>query len=63
MTVRGDEELIVMTQSGIVIRVPVDSISLKKGKNTSGVKVQRLEDTDRIASIALAPTEEEDDDE
>ena len=63
VTVRGDEELIVMTQSGIVIRVPVDSISLKKGKNTIGVKVQRLEDTDRIASIALAPTEEADDDE
>ncbi|MCI5836961.1 MAG: DNA gyrase subunit A [Veillonellaceae bacterium] len=63
LTVRGDEEMLVITESGIVIRVPVDSISLKKGRNTIGVKVQRLEDADRIASIALAPQEDEDEDE
>ena len=59
LTVKGNEE---MLESGIVIRVPVDSISLKKGKNTIGVKVQRLDETDRIASVALAPMEETDED-
>lgn len=61
VTVSGDEELIVVTESGIVIRVPVDAISVKKGKNTIGVKVQRLEDADKIASIALVPLEEDED--
>ncbi len=62
VTVTGNEELLVITESGVVIRVPVDSISLKKGRNTIGVKVQRLDDQDQIASIALAPFEDEDDD-
>ena len=62
LTVKGNEEMLVITESGIVIRVPVDSISLKKGKNTIGVKVQRLDETDRIASVALAPMEETEED-
>ncbi len=59
VTVDGDEEILIITESGIVIRVPVGSISVKKGKNTIGVKVQRLDGEDKIASVALAPKEDE----
>lgn len=59
VTVDGTEELLCITASGIVIRVPVETISLKKTKSTQGVKIQQMDGKDRIASIAIAPKDDE----
>ncbi len=61
VTVSGGEELLCITGGGIIIRVPVSTISLKKTRSTRGVIIQRMEDDDRISSIAVAPTEEPED--
>jgi DNA gyrase subunit A len=49
--VRKGQELMVITTNGIIIRTDIDSIGIKKGKNTSGVKIQKMEENDKVASI------------
>jgi DNA gyrase subunit A len=49
--VQPGQELMLVSQDGIVIRTKVDSISLL-GRVTQGVTVMRVGDTDRVASIA-----------
>ena len=56
--VDGSEDLLLMTQSGILIRTHVDSIRLA-GRATQGVIVMRFkEEGDRVISLALADREE-----
>ncbi len=52
-----DKDLMLLTQSGKMIRVDMQSIR-KAGRNTSGVKIVRLESGDRVNSIASCPKEE-----
>lgn len=59
VTVREDDELITVTEGGQIIRVPVASVSVKKSKNVQGVRLVKLQDGDQVASIAVAPKEEE----
>ncbi len=49
--VREGQELMVITTNGIIIRTDIDSIGIKKGKNTSGVKIQKMEENDKVASL------------
>ena len=49
--VRNTQELILITSNGIVIRTDIESIGVKKGRNTSGVKIQRLEENDKVAAL------------
>ena len=57
--VDGSEDLLLVTQSGILIRTPVDSIRMT-GRATQGVIVMRFkEEGDRVISLALAEREEE----
>ncbi|MGE1062088.1 DNA gyrase subunit A [Megasphaera paucivorans] len=49
--VRADQELILITTNGIVIRTDIESIGIKKGRNTSGVKIQKLEENDKVAAL------------
>ena len=52
--VEGDEDLLVITQQGIVIRTPLSEVKIA-GRNTQGVKVIALEDKQRVASISIVP--------
>ena len=55
--VHEGEDLMMISSSGVAIRMQVDEISLI-GRDTQGVKVMRL-DGSEIASVAIAPHEEE----
>ncbi|GAB4338072.1 MAG: DNA gyrase subunit A [Dehalococcoidia bacterium] len=50
--VRPDQDLMLASRDGIVIRTKVDSISLL-GRNTQGVTVMRVAENDAVASIAV----------
>jgi len=50
----GDEDLMVITQQGIVIRTPLEQVKIS-GRNTQGVKIIALEERQRVASIAIVP--------
>lgn len=52
MVVDGDEELIVITSGGQVLRTPIKKISII-GRNTQGVKIIKMDDQDRVSDIAL----------
>ena len=58
VTVEENKDLMVLTSSGKMIRVDMESIR-KAGRNTSGVMIVRLESGDRVISIAKCPKEEE----
>jgi DNA gyrase subunit A len=51
------QELILVSEAGIVIRTTVNSISLL-GRNTQGVTVMKVSENDRVASIAAIAPEE-----
>ncbi len=60
LRVVGDsDELIIVTNRGIVIRQAVDAISCQS-RAATGVQVQRLDDDDAIAGIAIVPPLQED---
>ena len=52
--ITGDEDLLVVTQSGMVIRTPIAEIKIA-GRNTQGVKIINIDDKTRVASIAIIP--------
>lgn len=56
--VEGDEDLMVITINGIVIRTPIEQIKIA-GRNTQGVKIIRIEEKQRVSSIAIVAHEEE----
>ncbi|MDI3548517.1 MAG: gyrase subunit [Halanaerobiales bacterium] len=49
--VRDEQELIVITSEGIIIRTDIDGIS-RMSRNTQGVKVIRIEEGDKVVSLA-----------
>ena len=52
-----DDDLMVITNAGIVIRTPLRQIRVA-GRNTQGVKIMNLEGRQRVSSIAIVPHEE-----
>ena len=56
--VSGDEDLLVVTQQGIVIRTPLSEVKIA-GRNTQGVKIINMDDKSRVASIAVIPHSDE----
>jgi DNA gyrase subunit A len=58
-SVSDDNDLMIITQNGITIRLAVNSISVL-GRATQGVRVINLRNEDRIASVARVEIEEED---
>ena len=54
-----DDELMMITRHGIIIRVPVEGISVI-GRNTQGVKVMNLDEGDSIMGVARVVKEDED---
>jgi DNA gyrase subunit A len=56
--VNEGEELMIVTNRGIIIRQSVDAIS-SQSRSATGVRVQRLDDDDAIAAVALVPQSNE----
>lgn len=56
-TVSGNEDIMVMTDTGVIIRTSVANIS-QTGRATQGVKVMRLDNSARIVTFALVEPEE-----
>ena len=56
--VKGDEDLMMITNGGTVIRMPLSQIKII-GRNTQGVRVIRLDDEkQRVSSITIIPHED-----
>ena len=55
---REDEELMVITSSGVVIRTPVDSVSVYQ-RAAQGVKVMRISDGEKVVAIAKVKSEKD----
>ncbi len=55
--VNGNEDLLVITRGGIVIRTSLEQIA-KSGRNTQGVKIIRINDKEAVSSFAIVPHEE-----
>ncbi len=53
-----EHDLMILTSSGKMIRVSIDSIS-KTGKNTQGVRIVKLDNNDKVVSLAKTPSEKE----
>lgn len=58
--VAEDEDLMITTKYGIVIRMPVNEIRVM-GRATQGVRVIRVDGDDEIADVTVVPHEEVDD--
>lgn len=58
--VSPEEDIMIIADNGIIIRVRVDEIS-KIGRATQGVKVMRLRDEGKVVAVAVVPREEEGD--
>lgn len=58
-TVRGDEDLMIVTDKGLLIRTHLDQINTV-GRDTQGVKVIQLEPDNTVANIAIVPRVEDD---
>ncbi|OKH26179.1 DNA gyrase subunit A [Hydrococcus rivularis NIES-593] len=52
--VNREDEMMIVSNRGIIIRQAVDAISLQS-RMATGVRVQRLDDDDAIAAVALVP--------
>ena len=60
--VRGDEDIMLITVAGVLIRIPVSGISVT-GRNTQGVRLIRIQEDEEVATIAKIPIEEDDESE
>ncbi len=58
--VLADDELMMITKHGIIIRVPVEGIRVI-GRNTQGVRVMNLDDGDLLVDVARVVKEDEGD--
>jgi DNA gyrase subunit A len=56
--VNEDDELMIITNRGIIIRQAVNAIS-SQSRSATGVRVQRLDEDDAIADVALVPASTE----
>jgi DNA gyrase subunit A len=56
--VTGEEDVMIITASGVLIRMPLGSIS-ETGRNTQGVRLIRLGDGEEVATVARVESEKE----
>lgn len=57
--VTEDNDLLIITQSGLIIRMAVSDIA-QSGRNTQGVKLINIRDNDSIASVSVVAKSDED---
>jgi DNA gyrase subunit A len=51
--VQGYEELMMISERGMVVRTAIDTISEQAGRSTSGVRLMNVREGDRLAAIAI----------
>ena len=56
--VNGDEDIIVITKLGVVIRTSLTQVAIS-GRNTQGVKIIKIRDNESVSSLTTLPHEEE----
>lgn len=59
--VNDTNELMIVSEQGKIIRFDINTVSIKKGKKTSGIKLQSLEEGDKVSSVAVITNEDGDD--
>ena len=57
---KGDHDLIIMTDSGVIIKLPLEQVSTLK-RATQGVRLINLKDNQMVATVALVEKAEEND--
>ncbi|WP_167628636.1 DNA gyrase subunit A [Listeria valentina] len=57
-TVSGDEDIMLMTIHGVLIRFEVETVS-ETGRSTMGVKLIRLDENEKVATVAKVPKEDD----
>jgi DNA gyrase subunit A len=57
-SVEGDEDLIITTTKGVIIRLPIEQIAQSK-RSTQGVRLIKLNDGHKVATIAVVQKSEE----
>lgn len=57
-TVNGDEDILLITNKGVIIRFNVDSVS-QTGRATLGVRLMRMEDGAKVVTMAVVVEPEE----
>ena len=57
-TVNGDEDLMIITNSGMIIRMPIEQISTT-GRVAQGVRLINLKDNQKVSTVALVEKNEE----
>ena len=55
-TVKGDEDLLIITNSGIIIRIDTQQISILN-RNTQGIRLINLKDNQKVSTVALVEKE------
>lgn len=60
--VNGDEDLMIITNEGIIIRISLDNVGVY-GRNTQGVKLINVSDNQTVAKVAVVDKSENDDEE
>ena len=61
-TVTGEDDLMIITDKGMIVRTHLDEISTI-GRDTQGVRIISLNDGQNVASIAIVPRSDDEDDE
>ena len=51
------EELLLVTEKGVIVRTNADKIS-QQSRAATGVKLQRLDDGDHLSEVVLVPREQ-----
>jgi len=54
-----DEDLMLIRNDGMIIRLPIEQISLTVNRNTQGVRLMRADEGTRVVSVAVVPHSEE----
>jgi DNA gyrase subunit A len=55
-TVQGDESVLVITKSGMVVRTPVDQVR-ETGRSAQGVRIVSMEEDDQVTQVAILPAD------
>ena len=61
-TVTGEDDLMIITDKGMIVRTHLDEISTI-GRDTQGVRIISLNDGQNVASIAIVPRSDDEDEE
>lgn len=60
--VTGEEDMMLITVAGVLIRIPVGGIS-ETGRNTQGVRLIRLHDEEEVATVTILERDEDEEEE